>query len=279
MIERENGMTKNWDGRYRVLRREYNRLIKRFTTVSILRYAFVALFIASTLLLVYFIKTTNDLKKENIYLNDQNMKLVNQIDMYMDTALYFADASVAMDDTNANLKAVISEQEEQLMAYRQREELYDLYEYALYYNGQKTDLTYYQIQSLQEYCDDKGYSSDMVDLVLAVAMKESHCNEDAMNESGATGYCQLLGSTARMVYTKLQDNEEPYTHDVALDGEKNLQLAADYLQYLYEYHGNDPIKMIDSYRGTHVTSYINTIDGYLKKNGLSIYNLDLERIE
>lgn len=271
---------KNYEGKFRILKREYKKLTRRFTTVSVLRYAFVLLFVVSSLFLVNFVLVNNELRKDNMYLHEQNLEMAKQMDMYMDTALYFADMSVAMDDTNASLKEIVSNQEEELMAYREREELYDKYEWALYdKSGRKTDITYAQIQSLQEYCDEKGYTTNMVDLVLAVAMKESTGNEKAYNaSSGATGYCQLLGSTARMVYTKLQGNTG-YTHDVALDGEKNLQMAADYLQYLYEYHRNDPIKMINSYRGAHVQSYINTIDEYLKKNDLSIYDIDLEREE
>ena len=281
MNTNETNDTNNYEGKYRVLKREFQKLDQLLTTNKIFKYCFIALTIFLLTTTCILLTRNEELKKENEYLHDQNMEMTKQIDMYMDTALYFADMSVALDDTNASLKEIVSNQEEELMAYREREELYDAYEWSLYdKSGRKTDITYAQIQSLQEYCDEKGYSSDMVDLVLAVAMKESTGNEKAYNaSSGASGYCQLLGSTARMVYTKLQDNEEAYTHDVALDGEKNLQLAADYLQYLYEYHGNDPIKMIDSYRGAHVTSYINIIDGYLKKNGLSIYNLDLERQE
>ena len=281
MNNQENNVNKNWEGKFRVLKKKYKGITKKHDREEILKYSYLCLLLITGILIILLYSRNEELKKENIYLNSQNIELTSNLDMYFDTALYFADMSVAMDDTNASLKEVVSNQEEELMAYREREELYDAYEWALHdKSGKKTDITYAQIQSLQEYCDDKGYSSNMVDLVLAVAMKESTGNEKAYNaSSGASGYCQLLGSTARMVYTKLQDNDEPYTHDVALDGEKNLQLAADYLQYLYEYHGNDPIKMINSYRGANVTSYINTIDGYLKKNGLSIYNLDLERIE
>ena len=281
MNTNETNDTKNFEGKYRVLKREFQKLDQLLTTNRVIKYCFIVLTIFLLVSTCVLFNKNQNLISENIYLHEENVELASELDLYFDTALYFADASVAMDDTNANLKAVISEQEEQLMAYREREELYEAFEWALYdKSGRKTDITYGQIQSLQEYCDTKGYSTEMVDLVLAVAMKESTGNEKAYNaSSGASGYCQLLGSTARMVYTKLQDNEEPYTHDVALDGEKNLCMASDYLQYLYEYHGNDPIKMIDSYRGQHIESYINTIDNYLKKNDLSIYNLDLTREE
>ena len=276
-MNNQENIDKNWDGRYRILKKEYNKLSKKFTTINVLKHAFIFLFIVSTLLLTHYIILTNELKKENEFLHSENIEMISQIDMYMDTALYFADMSIAMDNTNAELKDMVSKQEEELIVYKEREELYDAYEWALIHDGKKTDITYDQIESLQEYCDKKGYSSEMVDLVLAVAMKESTGHEKAYNKSsGASGYCQLLGSTARMVYTKLQGNTN-YTHDVALDGEQNLQMAADYLYYLYDYHGNNPIKMIDSYRGAHVTSYINTIDNYLKKNNLSIYNIKLEK--
>lgn len=276
-----NDNDKNYEGRFRIIKKEYKKLNRKYTRETILLFTLLCLFTVSTGLIILLSVYNKALYEENIYLNNENLKMTSMMDAYMDTALYFADASVAMDDTNASLKEIVSNQEEELMAYREREELYDRYEWSLYTkSGKKTDITYEQIESLQEYCDSKGYSPDMVDLVLAVAMKESTGHEKAYNaSSGASGYCQLLGSTARMVYTKLQDNEEPYTHDVALDGEKNLCMASDYLQYLYEYHGNNPIKMIDSYRGLHSETYINSIDNYLKKNDLSIYNLDLTREE
>lgn len=278
MNNQENGIDKNYSGKYRILKREYNKLIKRFTTVSVLRFALVTLFAISTIFLINFILLTNELKKENMYLHEENMELTSQIDMYFDAALYFADMSIAMDDTNINLKNVVSIQEEELMGYRQREELYDAYEWALYdKSGRKTDITYGQIQSLSDYCDSKGYSSEMVDLVLAIAMKESTGRENAYNSSsGATGYCQLLNSTARFVYTTLEGHES-YTHDDALDGDKNLKMCADYLDYLYNYYHKDTIKMIDSYRGAHVESYINTINGYLKNNDLSLKDIKLEK--
>ena len=276
MNNQENGIDKNFSGKYRILKKQYSKLIKRFTVTSILRYAFVTMFVVSTLFLVNYILLTNELKRENMMLHEENMEMTNQIDMYFDAALYFADMSIEMDETNINLKEIISNQEEELMAYREREELYDSYEWALYHDGVKTDITYYQIQSLSDYCDEKGYSSEMVDLVLAVAMKESTGREKAQNASGATGYCQLLNSTARFVYKELEGHET-YTHDDALDGEKNLKMAADYLDYLYNYHGKNTIKMIDSYRGMHVESYINTIDKYLAKNGLSLKDIQLEK--
>ena len=275
-----NDNDKNYEGRFRIIKKEYKKLNRKYTRETIMSFTLLCLFTISVGIIVIQSITNKLLTEDNIFLHNENMKMTAQIDAYMDTALYFADMSIAMDDTNASLKEIVSNQEEELIAYREREELYDKYEWSLYYSGKRTDITYEQIESLQEYCDSRGYSSEMVDLVLAVAMKESTGNEKAYNaSSGASGYCQLLGSTARMVYTKLQDNEEPYTHDVALDGEKNLQLAADYLQYLYEYHGNNPIKMIDSYRGMHSIDYINSIDNYLKKNDLSIYNLDLTKEE
>lgn len=271
---------KNYEGKFRILRKEYKKLTRRFTTVSVLRYAFVLLFVVSSLFLVNFVLVNNELRKDNMYLHEQNLEMAKQIDMYMDTALYFADMSLAMDDTNANLKAVISEQEEELMAYREREELYDKYNDALYNKyGNRTDITYGQIQSLQEYCDEKGYSSEMVDLVLAIAMSESEGRSDAYNkESGATGYGQLLGSTAKFVYTKLEGHEA-YYHDVSLDGEANLKMVADYISYLYSYHHNSLPAAIDSYRGLHSTGYINKINSYLKDNDLSIYNIEIMKVD
>ena len=187
--------------------------------------------------------------------------------------------SIEMEESNIELKNIVSNQEEELIGYREREELFDKYNDALYNKyGNRTDITYYQIQSLSDYCDEKGYSSEMVDLVLAIAMSESEGRSDAYNkESGATGYGQLLGSTAKFVYTKLEDHET-YTHDVSLDGEANLKMVADYISYLYSYHHNSLPAAIDSYRGLHSTGYINKINSYLKDNDLSIYNIEIMKV-
>lgn len=274
-----NTEIKNWEGKYRVLKREFKKIKPILSINRIIKYLFVTF---TVILLIWCSKLymqNKILLEENAQLYADNLECANQLNMYIDTSLYFADMAIAMDDTNANLKNVISMQEEELMAYKQREELYDSYEWALYdKSGKRTDITYGQIQSLSDYCLGKGYSNDMVDLVLAIAMKESTGHEKAQNASGATGYCQLLNSTARFVYTELEGHET-YTHDDALDGEKNLKMCADYLDYLYRYHGRDNIKMIDSYRGAHIQSYINVINSYLKNNDLDIYNIEIEDIE
>lgn len=277
-MNNQTNETKNWEGKYRILKRRFLETDKKYTRSDLFKYIYLTLLLVCVILFVMVYKKNEELTKENIYLNAENMELVSKIDLYFDTALYFADASYAMDETNANLKEMISYQKEELVAYRSREELFDKYEYALYYGGARTDITYGQIISLQEYCQEKGYSNDMVDLVLAIAMKESTGHEKAYNQSTATGYCQLLDSTAKFVYTKLEGNET-YTHDDALDGEKNLKMCADYIDYLYNYHGKSVPKAIDSYRGAHVQSYINTINKYLSNNGLSISDIQIEQVK
>ena len=171
--------TGNFEGKYRVLKRDFLKLDRKHLTNKIMKYLFVTLTVILLFAVVVLYRDNKKLEAENKYLIEDNVEYAKIIDMYMDTALYFADMSVAMDDTNATLKGIIYDKEEELMAYREREELYDAYEWALYYGGKKTDITYGQIQSLQEYCDEKGYSSEMVDLVLAIAMKESTGHEKA----------------------------------------------------------------------------------------------------
>ena len=278
-MNNQENIDKNWDGRYRILKKEYNRLSKNFTVNNILKCAFIILFIISSALLVNATLLNKELIKENNYLHEENMKLISASNMYFDTALYFADMAASMDETNATLKEMVSIQEEELVAYRSREELLDKYEYALYYGGKKTDITYGQIISLQEYCEEKGYSNEMVDLVLAIAMKESTGNSQAYNKSsGATGYGQFLNSTAKFVYTKLQGNEN-YTHDAALDGETNLKMVADYMDYLTDYYGGSVPKAMDSYRGCHDKGYIAIINKYLGYNGLSLDTIRITKEE
>ena len=152
MNTNETNDTKNFEGKYRVLKREFQKLDQLLTTNRVIKYCFIVLTIFLLVSTCVLFNKNQNLISENIYLHEENVELASELDLYFDTALYFADASVAMDDTNANLKAVISEQEEQLMAYREREELYEAFEWALYdKSGRKTDITYGQIQSLQEY--------------------------------------------------------------------------------------------------------------------------------
>ena len=267
----ENSTDRNFEGKYRMLKKEFVNLNQRLNETTCMKFAFIILssflVVVCSLLFLRNIQLTEENKK----LYADNIVYENNIEMYMDTALYFADMSVAMDDSNATLKEMYSNAQEELIAYKEREELYNRYEWALVYGNERNDITYGQIITLQEYCEEKGYSSEMVDLVLAIAMKESHGNEDAYNaSSGATGYGQFLYGTGKFVYTKLQGNEK-YNHDIALDGEQNLKMVADYIQYLYEHHNNSLPKAIDSYRGLHSESYINEINGYLDNNNLSIY--------
>lgn len=273
-IKNEGNDSRNFEGRYRILKKEFRSIRQRLTVSDIFKYGFITLSVFLMILCLLLFNKNQKLSEENKELYKDNVSLSNTIDTYANTAIFFASAAVEMDNSNKELRKLVDQANEELEVYQVREELFDQYEWAMTYGGKKTTLTYEQIISLQEYCNERGYAPDMVDLVLAVAMKESHCNEKAYNSSTATGYCQLLDSTAKFVYTKLQGNDK-YTHEVALDGETNLKMAADYLAYLYKYHGNSMSKTVNSYRGCHDTYWINTVNKYLNKNSKSLDTIQI----
>lgn len=272
----ENKDPKNFMGKFYVLKREYKKLENKQTRENVIMYSFIFLFIISSLALVLSTIRCNDLIKKNKMLQAQNTELSDEIEVYFDTSLHFADMAIKMDESNAELKGMLEQAEKDMEIYRTREDLLNKYEYALFEpNKKRTDLTYEQIISLQDYCEEKGYTTEMVSLVLAIAMKESTCHEKAVNgESGASGYGQFLESTGRFVYTKLQGHNS-YTLDDALDGDKSLKMVSDYMAYLYEYHGNSMEKAMISYRGCYDEPYMKKIDEYLGKNNLSLNTIKI----
>jgi len=267
---------KNFEGKYRIIKKKLQELEGRYTRETILTFSLLCLFITSTVIIFILAVSNRALIRHNKELTKENIELSAELDIFFDTALHFADVSVKMDENNAELKGMLEQAEKDMEEYRNREELYDKYKFALVDpTGKKTDLTYAQIESLQEYCETKGYTNEMVDLVLAIAMKESTCHEKAMNpDSGASGYGQFLDSTAKFVYTKIQGHET-YTHDDSLNGEKSLKMICDYMAYLYGYHDNSMEKAMISYRGCYDEPYMVKIDSYLAKNGLSLETIKI----
>lgn len=267
---------KNFEGKYRIIKKKLQELEGRYTRETILTFSLLCLFITSTLIIVLLVISNRALVKENKTLLAQNTELSDEISVYLDTSVCFADMALKMDENNAELKGMLEQASKDMEIYRTREDLLNKYEYALYEpNKKRTDLTYEQLQSLQEYCEEKGYTTEMVDLVLAIAMKESTCHEKAMNpDSGASGYGQFLDSTAKFVYTKLQGHDT-FTHEDSLDGEKSLKMIADYMAYLFTYHGNSMERAMVSYRGCYDEPYMAKIDSYLAKKGLSLNTIKI----
>ena len=103
-----NTEIKNWEGKYRVLKREFKKIKPILSINRIIKYLFVTF---TVILLIWCSKLymqNKILLEENAQLYADNLECANQLNMYIDTSLYFADMAIAMDDTNANLKNVIS---------------------------------------------------------------------------------------------------------------------------------------------------------------------------
>ena len=166
---------------------------------------------------------------------------------------------------------------DQLDELTKRSELYDKYEYCITYGGERTDITYDQLETVESLCEEKGVDED---LVLAIVMVESTGDETACNSSSsARGYGQFLKSTGEFVYEDLM-NAGTYNHDYALDGTTNLTMMVNLLEYM-EDNTSSTTEMIKWYRGeggSVLTSYINKINSYLSQVGKSVYTLGQDKV-
>jgi len=173
-----------------------------------------------------------------------------------------------------SLIACNNEMHKEIEEFRAREELYDKYEYALYYYAKRTDITYDQLRMLECTLDD-SYAFD-TDFILTWAMTESTGNEKVTNSSsGAKGFGQFMDGTSKYVYTKLLGNDESdWCAEVAYDGTTNFQMMIAYCDYLYDRSGS--IRgMLSGYTGygansSELDAYIAKMDKYLKKKSKSV---------
>ena len=210
-------------------------------------------------------------------LEKEHNELLNQFDYVSNLLTEVSDIAVQLDEDNQTLLSTIEEQKQTISSYEEREELFDKYEYAIIRkeNGSRTDITYDNIRTLENLSQEKGLNEEAVDLVLSLAMVESGGTEKARNNSSsAKGYGQILSSTGQFVYTKLMGNSS-YNHELALDGETNLTMTMELVNYLDEkFKGNWNIA-INSYRGEYDDSYRKKVNRYLSYSNLSLSSLKL----
>ncbi len=161
--------------------------------------------------------------------------------------------------------------------YQHRQELYNKYEYALFYEGERTDIEYEHLATLDEIARINGYSPEVVYLTLALVMTESHGIANAKNpESSASGLGQLIYSTAKFSYEDLLGfGSGTYKKEYAYDPELNLRMTLAYVNYLSKQKKGDPIGVVDAYRGLHSTGYINSVAEKLDSAGLELKALQL----
>lgn len=200
--------------------------------------------------------------------------LVNSYDSFNNTIDELTTIAQTLDEQNQSLVQSNQEYYEELEKFRQREELYDKYEYSLYSGRTRTDITYDQLLFLEDLLKDSTINDQ--DLILSWIMTESGGKEDARNsESTAKGYGQFLDGTSKFVYTSLL-NRDDWNPNVALNGYINLEMMITYIDYLYEVNNGDLYEIMRDYRGKRdITNYIAKIDSYLANVDKSVHDIYL----
>lgn len=194
---------------------------------------------------------------------DKEIKNLNSSNKELNTRATNAEAQVTTLSTDlTNLSNEYNQLDEKYQKLYEREELYDKYEYALFYNDERTELTY----DMCKYGENLmlGYGLDP-DLLFSIGMTESEYTENCKNpDSTATGFHQFLKGTGKWVYEELGYTEE-YDHvEVQTNGYMSIECAAWYLNHLYKTRNQDIMKVIEGYRGIkNPVSYINRMNRFL----------------
>ena len=216
------------------------------------------------------ISKTTEIKEEYNYaqsLISENDKLYKEIQK-------LAAGIVELDKENVDLVESNEEYYKELSVLRERAELYEEYEYALVYNEERTDITYDQLKTGIDICNEAGVNPH---LLFAFIMAESHGDETAKNiKSTATGYGQLLNSTAKFVYEDLMDNGKgTFISTLSKDGDTNIEMTARYIAYLKE--NNSSIDgIIIAYAGEDNSGYKAELNSWLAKAGTNLTEINNE---
>lgn len=271
--------------------REENRSLRFKLTLSLI--SMVGLFVTCVLLVGGLVVNNHILRTNLSAVNDQydealvdNQALIEEnlslANTYNDAVLILSDVSeiaYTLDKQNRSLNDDLKEAQDLIKEYQNREELFDEYEWALFRdNGERTDIEYNDIITLEDLVDEKDLSDETVDLVLAMAMTESNGHANARNtDSSAIGLGQFLSGTGKFVYTSLMDNDT-YNHStVASDSETNLEMMVYYLEYLDVENNHNIERVITAYRGIESPGYKQTINTYLANNNLSLATIAINK--
>lgn len=185
-----------------------------------------------------------------------------------------AEDIVILDLENIELIEARDEYKTALEEYQSREDLLNKYEDALFYRGDRTDITYDQLKTGIEIMEDNGIDPA---LLFGIIMVESHGIEDAQNvTSSAAGYGQILTSTGRSVYEKYMGNGKgTFKSSMLLDGDENVKITAYYIDYCVKH--NSSIKgALNSYRGGPDDKWEYALEVYLKSFDTSLSELQTE---
>lgn len=213
------------------------------------------------------------MKSQYIDLYDENTEVLEENEYLATSVLSLTDAMYAMEEQNVQLLDQSMIYKEAVEEYQEREELYDKYSYAIIRNdGSRTDITFDQLRTAEDMMTENGLDPD---LLLSIVMVESNGKEKAKSSiSTARGYGQFLKATGKFVYENLM-KAGTYDHSYALNGDTNIQMMAEYLNYIID-NSNSLKSAIKWYRGEGgqvLTNYISRIDSYLAVNGKSVDKL------
>lgn len=274
------------------------KIVTKQIYIDLLRFSFVVLTAFSIIVsgaCLYYMNRCNVLEGsiDTFYTNDtvssiedldQLREKMDQINSNYNLAVQnYTSTIVAQDEINRKLRDVVSdilvldyenvklinandEYYKELMFYKNREELYDKYKYALYYEGERTDITYDQLKTGVTIMENNGLDPN---LLFAVIMVESKGKENAKNDSStASGFGQILTSTGKDVYEDYM-NKGKFSNDLLMDGTTNIEITANYLNQLIENNGT-LTEALYKYRGKTDKYWINAVDEYMHEGGSSI---------
>ena len=162
----------------------------------------------------------------------------------------------------------IAQIRKELDTFRNRSELYDKYEYVMFYDGKRTDMTY----NLVAYGEDIMKKENIdPNLLFGLIMVESRAVEKAQNPtSSARGFCQLIDSTAKSLYERVL-KKGSYNHELAFNGYINLELGAKLIAGNMERYSGNTYTTIQLYRGIKdVRSYYAAVDKFVSRGGTSL---------
>lgn len=216
-------------------------------------------------------KHNEEAYKKYSLLEENYNTLLSRYDSMNDTIGELSDISLELDKENKKLLKQIRKQNKRIKKFQKRQELLDKYEYALYQDGSKTDITFDQLITLEKLLK-KSKIKDQ-DLILSWILAESGGDETCTSTiSTAKGYAQFLDGTSEFVYVNLMGNDKnTWYPNIVYDGEISLKMMVTFIDYLYDKNDGDLYEILRDYRGKQdITGYISMIDDYLKNANKSV---------
>lgn len=191
---------------------------------------------------VYKLEQTHNYKVEELnetieQLEQRNKELEESTSSMQKISEDMYDAYAEMDKSLKKVVKVNKSYKKDLDTFKEREELYDKYDYCIKYNGERTDLTYDQIKYGEDLMKEKGYDPN---LLFSIFMVESKATEVIKNpKSSAKGYGQILDSSGHFIYDKLYEGKKgKFQPEYSYNGNTNIEMTVTLLDYLIKRYDN-----------------------------------------